>query len=70
MLRMFVLTTAMVGLQVQSFEPARLQNGVIQPVKVMTAAAGMVLMELTVDERGLVRDSRPIQDVAPFTGLD
>ncbi len=69
MLRMFVLTTALAGLQVQSFEPARLQNGVIQPVKFMAAAAGMVLMELTVDERGLVRDSRPIQDVAPFTGL-
>ena len=29
----------------------------------------MVLLELSVDERGLVRRSRPVHDVAPFTDL-
>ncbi len=53
----------------QSFEPAKLQSGTVKPVKIMTTTAGMVLVELTVDERGMVRSSRPVHDVAPFTEL-
>ena len=41
----------------------------MKPVKIGTTTAGMVLLELTGDERGLVRRSRPVHDVAPFTDL-
>ena len=41
----------------------------MKPVKIGTTTAGMVLLELTMDERGLVRRSRPVHDVAPFTDL-
>jgi hypothetical protein len=69
MLKSSLIAAAIVGLPMQAFEPARLQNGTLAPVEIMTASAGMVLVELTVDARGQVRDTRAIKDVAPFTGL-
>lgn len=57
------------GLTLQSYEPPALQNGTVQPVEILTAAAGMVLAELTVSDRGAVTGTRLIQDVPPFGDL-
>lgn len=57
------------ALAVQSYDPPRLENGNIQPVKIMTATAGAVMLDLKIDERGGVRSVRTVKDVAPFTDL-
>ena len=69
MVRAVVFLVGVSGFAVQSFEPAKFQSGTVKPVKIGTTTAGMVLLELTMDERGLVRRSRPVHDVAPFTDL-
>jgi TonB family protein len=64
-----LLVLTAIGLALQSYEPPALQNGTVEPVEIMTAAAGMVLADLTVSERGMVTNTRLIQDVAPFGDL-
>jgi len=53
----------------QAFEPARAERLSMQGTPFNTAAAGVVLTELTVDARGLVTDVRVLQDLAPFTDV-
>jgi TonB family protein len=51
----------------QAFEPARAERVSMRGIPFNTAAAGVVLTEVTVDARGLVSDVRVLQDLAPFT---
>jgi TonB family protein len=53
----------------QAFEPARAERLSMRGTPFNTAAAGVVLTELTVDARGLVTDVRVLQDLAPFTDV-
>ena len=53
----------------QAFEPARAERVTMQGTPFNTAAAGVVMAELTVDARGLVTDVRVLQDLAPFTDV-
>jgi TonB family protein len=59
----FLLTTS------QVFEPARADSLSMEGTPFNTAAAGVVLTELTVDARGLVNDVRVLQDLAPYTDV-
>ena len=53
----------------QSYEPARAERVVMEGTPVNTAAAGVVLAELTVDARGLVTDTNILQALDPYTGV-
>jgi len=65
-----ILSVLAVSLTVsQAFEPARAERVSMQGTPFNTAAAGVVLTELTVDARGLVTDVRVLQDLAPFTDV-
>jgi TonB family protein len=50
-----------------TFEPARLESGPVEAIPIRTAAAGIVLSEVSVDERGSVTDVRILMGVDPFT---
>ncbi len=54
---------------VAAFEPARLERGSVEGIPYGAAAAGLVLVDVSVDGRGRVTDSRTIQDLAPFTDV-
>jgi TonB family protein len=54
-------------LQRGTFEPARLESGPVEEIPFRTAAAGIVLAEVSLNERGGVTDVRILQDVEPFT---
>lgn len=69
MLRISLLTLALSGLVVQSYEPPKLQGGMIKAPQLMTTTAGMVLLELTVSDRGAVTSTKIVKDVAPFGEL-
>jgi TonB family protein len=69
MLRVFMAAAALVGLAMQSYEPPKLQGGRLEAQKLMTTTAGMVLLDLTVSERGAVTDVRMVKDVPPFGEL-
>jgi TonB family protein len=55
------------SLQRGTFEPARLESGPVEAIPFRTAAAGIVLAEVSVNERGGVTDVRILMDVEPFT---
>jgi len=69
MLRVSLLTLALAGTMLQSYDPPKLQGGSIKAVQLMTTTAGMVLLDLTVSQRGLVTNTRVVKDVAPFGDL-
>ena len=69
MLRASLLTLALAGTMLQSYEPSKLQGGGIKAVRLMTTTAGMVLVDLTVSERGLVTNTRVVKDVPPYGDL-
>jgi TonB family protein len=52
-----------------TFEPARLERGGVDASLYGARSAGLVLLEVGVDARGGVGDSRVLKDVAPFTDL-
>ena len=69
MLRASLLTLALAGTMLQSYEPPKLQGGGIKAVRLMTTTAGMVLLDLTVSERGVVTNARVVKDVPPYGDL-
>lgn len=69
MLRISLLALALAGTMQQSYEPPKLQGGMIKSQRIMTTTAGMVLLDLTVSERGLVTNTRVIKDVPPYGDL-
>ena len=50
-----------------TFEPARLESGPVDSIPYRTAAAGIVLADVSLNERGGVTDVRILKDVEPFT---
>jgi len=69
MFRASFFALAFSGMTVQSYEPPRLRGGSVEPVQIMTVAAGAVMLDLTVSERGDITNTRVVNDVAPFTDL-
>ena len=69
MLRVSLLALVLATTQLHRYEPPKLQQGQLEPVQIMTSTAGMVLLDLTVNERGRVTDTRTVQDVPPFGDL-
>lgn len=55
------------SMQRSTFEPARLESGPVEAIPIRTAAAGIVLAEVSLNERGGVTGIRMLQDVEPFT---
>jgi len=55
------------SMQRSTFEPARLESGPVEAIPYRTAAAGIVLAEVSVTDRGVVTDVQILKDVAPFT---
>jgi len=56
-------------LMAATFEPARLERGSVASIPYGAAAAGVVITDVAVDERGVVREVRTIQDLPPFTDV-
>jgi len=52
-----------------AFEPARFERGTVGSIPYGTAAAGVVSVDVGVDERGRVTDMTTIQDLEPFTDV-
>jgi TonB family protein len=59
----------LLALQATTFQPAALSHYVVDPIPYGTGAAGIVLLDVAVDERGASGDARVLKDVAPFTDL-
>ena len=55
------------SMQRPTFEPARLESGPVEAIPYRTAAAGIVLADVSLNERGSVTDVRILKDVEPFT---
>ncbi len=52
-----------------TFEPARLESGSVQEIPIGARAAGLVLLEVSVNARGNVTGIETLQEVDPFTDL-
>ena len=59
----------LIALMAWRFESARLERGRVESIPYGTAAAGVVVADVSVDENGAVTEVRVIQDVAPFTDV-
>jgi TonB family protein len=57
------------GLLATAFEPAALTYYAVDPIPYGARAAGIVLLDVAVDERGATGDARVLKDVRPFTDL-
>jgi TonB family protein len=57
----------LLSMQRPTFEPARLESGPVEAIPHATAAAGIVLADVSLNERGGVTDVRILKDVEPFT---
>jgi TonB family protein len=53
----------------QSYEPAKLVGGGVQGIPFNARAAGLVILEVSVNAQGRVTDARTIEAVEPFTRI-
>ena len=63
------MVVLLLGLLAASFQPAALSHYAVDPIPYGTGAAGIVLLDVAVDERGAAGDARVLKDVPPFTDL-
>ncbi len=69
MVRTSFLFLGLLAVSAQSFEPAKFTSGGIQGIPWNSRAAGLVILEVSVNAQGRVTDARTIEAVEPFTGV-
>ncbi len=52
-----------------AYQPARLRTGSVDRIPFTVASAGLVMLDVTVNERGAVSEVRMIKDVDPFGSM-
>lgn len=66
---MALLMPLLIALIAAAFEPARLERGTVGSIPYGAAAAGVVSVDVGLDEKGRVTEVKTIQDLQPFTDV-
>jgi TonB family protein len=69
MLRTSFLVVSLLAASAQSFEPAKFMSGGIEGIPYRSFAAGMVVLEVSVNAQGRVTGARTLEAVEPFTDV-
>ncbi len=69
MVRTSFLVAGLLAMSAQSFEPAKFMGGAMEAIPYRSFAAGLVVLEVSVNAQGRVTDARTLEAVEPFTDV-